>query len=178
MYISDQNYPFKDAQDKLSKAVITIDNAHHELHEGNHFLYTDSVSLNSGSSQDYMIFVPNFISPPHMFFMVDGSAITQIRIYESGDRAGTTGQTIINSNRNSLNVSQISIYKDTNGGTTDGTIIYQYKSGSASNQSKSPTSERNEDELILKKYTNYIFRITSSTDSNLTNIKLSWYEPN
>lgn len=157
-------------------ALQTIDYEHHETHAGNHFFYTDSVTLGAAATQDYMITTPNTTKWAHFTFRGTGSAITTVQLYEAGDRTGTTGQTILNSDRNSATVSGLTIHKGTSGGTTDGTMIYTLSSGSSTAQSRQPMAAERGNEIILKQNTKYILRITSGTASNLTNVYFAWYE--
>jgi len=139
-------------------------------------MYTDSVELDSAATQDYLITTPNTAKWGHMIFYLDGSAITQWQFYEGSDKNGTTAQTIGNSNRNSLTTATITIHKGTSGGTTDGTLAYQYKGGSSAGAARTGTDSGNNEELILKQNTKYILRVTSGTNDNLTNVRLEWYE--
>jgi len=161
--------------DKMTAAVMMIDYAHHEIHAGSHFIYTDSVELGE-ASQDYLITTPDTAKWAHMLFVLDASAIGQFRLYEGADRDGTTLQTVGNSNRNSSVTAGVTIHKGTSGGTTDGTLINQYKGGSATNQSKGESGSRNDEEIILKQNTKYILRVTAFAASTLCNVKLEWYE--
>ena len=162
--------------DKATNSIQTIDYAHHEIHAGSGFYYTDSVELNSAGTQDYMITTPDTTKWAHMIFMVTGSAITQVQIYEAGNRTGTAAQTIVNANRNSATTSVLTLHKGTSGGSTDGTLIWQRKSGSSSAQSRTGLEAIHDAEIILKQNTKYILRITSGTNANLTNLMLEWYE--
>ena len=162
--------------DKATNSIQTIDYEHHEIHAGSHFFYTDSVELDSAATQVYMITTPNTTKWAHMTFLASGSAITTIQIYEAGDRTGTTGQTLYNSDRNSLTASVLTIHKGISTGSTDGTLIWQRKSGSATAQSRTGAEATRGGELILKQNTKYILRITSGTNDNLTNLQLEWYE--
>jgi hypothetical protein len=161
-------------EDRLTKALITIDYAHHEIHEGSHYYYTDCVELASAAVQDYMFTTTSKYN--HLSFSFEGSAITAVDVYEGSDKTGTTLQTIFNNSRNSTKTTVNTIHKGTSGGTTDGTKIWCHKSGSATNQATSGVSSSQDSEIILKLNTKYIFRITSGTNANLTNIKLGWYE--
>jgi hypothetical protein len=162
--------------DKATNTIQVIDYAHHEIHAGSHFMYTDHIELDSAATQDYLITTPDTTKWAHMLFDLMGSAITQFQLYEGADRNGTTLQTIGNSNRNSLTAATVTIHKGTSGGTTDGTLIHTHKSGSATNQSRSGMQARNDEEMILKQNTKYILRVTSGTDDNLTNVRLDFYE--
>lgn len=162
--------------DNTTHTLQIIDYEHHEIHAGSHFFYTDSVTLASSGTQDYLITTPNTTKWAHFIFLASGSAITQIQIYEGTDKSGTTPQTVFNSNRNSATVSTVTIHKGTSGGSTDGTLIWQRKSGAATQQSRSGMEATRNAEKILKQNTKYIIRITSGTADNLTNLQLDWYE--
>src|SRR5690606_31486877 len=112
----------------------------------------------------------------HMTFYLDGSAITQFQFYEGTDKTGAVAQTIGNNNRNSSATNTTLIYIGTAGGPKDGTLAYQYKGGTATQQSRAGSDAGNNEEIILKQNTKYILRITSGTNANLTNIRLEWYE--
>jgi len=162
--------------DRGTNTLQTIDYAHHEIHAGSHFFYTDSVELASAATQVYLITTPNTTKWPHLLFFFDGSAITQWQFYEGADRNGTTAQTVYNNDRNSLTAATTTVHKDVSGGTTDGSLIYQYKSGAAQGQARSGSDVGNSEEIILKQNTKYLLRVTSGTAANLTNVRLEWYE--
>ena len=162
--------------DSSTHSLQTIDYAHHEIHGGSNFFYTDSVELGSAAVQNYLITAPNTTKHGHFTFTASGSAITTVQLYEGGDRSGTTAQTVYNSNRNSATTATVTVHKDYSGGTTDGTLIWQRKSGSATSQARTGNEAEHSGEIILKENTKYILRITSGTAANLTNVLLSWYE--
>ena len=162
--------------DNTTHTLQIIDYEHHEIHAGSHFFYTDSVALASAATQDYLITTPNTTKWAHLIFSASGSAVTQVQIYEGSNKTGTTPQTVFNSNRNSLTEATVTVHKGTSGGSTDGTLIWQRKSGAATQQSRSGMESSRNAEKILKQNTKYIIRITSGTDGNLTNIQLDWYE--
>ncbi len=162
--------------DLSTHTMQTIEYEHHEIHSGSHFFYTDSVELGSGGVQDYMITTPDTTKWAHMTFSATGSAITTVQLYEAGDRTGTTGQTLRNSDRNSLTASVLTVHKGQSGGTTDGTLIWTMKSGAATQQSRTGLAANRSAEIILKQGTKYILRVTSGTAANLTNLQLEWYE--
>jgi len=161
--------------DPLTKALNTIDYSHHEIHEGSHFFYVDCTELASAAAQDYLL--TTGLKYTHLSFEFEGSAITALDVYEASDKTGTTAQTIFNNDRNSAKASVNAMHKGTSGGTTDGTKIWCHKGGSATGASASTgVSSDQSSEIILKPSTKYIFRITSGTNGNLTNIKFEWYE--
>lgn len=170
-------YPGKsDPIDSVSRALIVVDFEHHELHDGDHFFYTDKVTLGSAATQVYLITTPNNGKWCHLIFAATGSAITQVDLYEGADRTGTTGQTLFNSNRNSANAATMTVHKGISAGTTDGTLLWTMNSGSAQGSSRAGMASNRSNEIILKANTKYLLRITSGTADNLTNLQLEWYE--
>lgn len=162
--------------DGITNALRTVDYPHHEIHAGSHFFYCDAVTLASAAIQNYLITTSNTTKLAHMLFILDGSSITQFEIYEATDKVGTTLQTVVNNNRNSVTAATVTVHKDVSGGTIDGTLLFRYKSGSSTNQSKGNSSARSEDEIVLKANTKYIIRVTSGANDNLTNVRFVWYE--
>jgi hypothetical protein len=162
--------------DKATNTLQTIEYEHHEIHAGSHFFYTDSVTLASSGTQVYLLTTPDTTKWSHLVFMATGSAITKVDLYEGANRTGTTEQTLLNSDRNSLTAATLIVHKDISGGTTDGALIWTMQSGTATAQSRSGLTANRESEIILKQNTKYLLRITSSTASNLTNLQLEWYE--
>lgn len=163
-------------KDAYSNSLEIIDFEHHEVHDGNHFFYTDAFTLASAGTQYYMLTTPNTTKWTHLTFCGTGSAITQIELYESGDRTGTLAQTISNNDRNSATAATLVVHKNISGGTTDGNLIWIIKSGSATNQSRSPLVALRQNEIILKQNTKYLIKFTSGTNDNLCNLQLEWYE--
>jgi len=167
MQIGNQPSPF-------TTPVVGIDYPHAEIHTGSHYFYADCVELDNGVSQDYLFTTGS--KYPHMSFEYSGSAITQLQVFEASDKTGTTLQTLLNNNRASSKTTTATLHKAVTGGTTDGTLIWCDKSGSATNQAQGGASSSQDSELILKLNTKYIFRITSFTNDNLTNLKIGYYD--
>jgi len=163
--------------DETTNILKIISDSHHMVHEGKHFMFTDSRQLESGGTVEYLITTPNTTTWAHMTFYLDGSAITQWQFYEDSDRSGGTPFTLGNNNRNSTGTSQLTInWNPTTGGTTRGNLAYYYKGGSTTNQARTGTDSGNDEELILKQNTKYLLLVTSGTAGNLTNVRLEWYE--
>ncbi len=162
--------------DNISGEITSIEHTHHEIHESDTFRYSDALTLGSGGTQDYLITTPNTTKWSHFTYSVDGTAITTVSLFEASDKTGTTLQTVWNANRNSAAVAGTTVHKAISGGTTDGTALITYSSGSATNQSRSAANVSHDDEIILKQNTKYILRLTSGTAGNLCNVFLNWYE--
>ena len=126
--------------------------------------------------QEYVISTPNTTAWAHMIFKATGSAITQVDIYETCTRTGTTDVATFNSNRNDTDSATVIVYVGASTDGSDGTLIYTMKSGGSSAQSRQSMESRQDEEIILKQNTKYLIRFTSGTNNNLCNLKLEWYE--
>lgn len=163
-------------RDGITNSLKILTDEHHKIHEGDHFFYTDSVQLNADATQDYLLTTPDTTRLVHLKINITGNAITQFDLFEASDKDGTTPQVAYNSNRNSEVAPTMTIHKGISGGSTDGIKIYTMKSGSATQISRDPLVSQRDNEIILKQNTKYIVRITSGTNSNLTNTQIEWYE--
>lgn len=143
-----------------------------------HYYVMASTSLDSGNTKNYMIATPNTTTWAHMMFGLDGSAITQFDIYEdSGFGTATdTTLTIFNNNRNSTDASTLTVYEDPTTDATIGTLIFTYRSGSASWSSRQDSGLELARMLILKQNSKYLIQFTSGTNSNLINFEGYWGE--
>lgn len=163
--------------DSSSHCIIAIDHAHHEVHSGNAFRYTDALALASGVSQDYLLTVPNTTKWPHLTFAVDGTAVTTIEVFRATDKTGTTLQTTFNADENNTTITAgMTVHKGTSGGTIDGTSIFKYSSGTASGSANIDYISAYFSERILRQNTKYLMRVISGTNGNLVNVRLEWYE--
>ncbi len=162
--------------DKATNTIQTIDHSHHEIHAGSHFFVTDYQTIGSAASVDWLIVTPDTTKWAHLTFEVQGTAITTAALYEGSDRSGTTGLTEVNNDRNSATAATVAVYRGVNGGTTDGTAIWQSSGGSAVGSFRGGADNRQEAEIILKRNTKYVLKVTSGTASNICAVKLRWYE--
>ena len=164
--------------DSIFKITIVIDTGHHEIHEGDHYMYSDQVDLPNMGTQGYLITTPNTTKWSHFLWKVSGAIGARVELFEGTAKTGTTLQTTYNNNRNSPNVAGTIIHKGVSGsvGVGDGTLIHisGFGSGSAGGESGETTRDT---EVILKQNTKYIFRVTNrGTNSNKVNIHFDWYE--
>jgi len=164
----------EDQVDKVTGAPIAIEYEHHEIHEGQHFNYCD-YALNQASSVtiEFVITTPDVKKWSHFVFEVSASDGASIEIYEGA--SGISGGDEItpkNNDRNSDNESNLSIIKDPDTISEDGTKI----SGSLAGGGKTAGITSREKENILKQDTVYLVRITSLTVSNDIGWCYEWYE--
>lgn len=165
----------KDHYDEITRCISIISQEHHEIHEEDHYFYSDCITLGNGATQDYMLTVPDDAVRKHFTFNIKGSLKITVAIFEGGDRTGTTPQTTYNNDRDSSNTAGLTIHKGTSNGSTDGTNIHPDCGGSGSQAGEGGIIERDK-EIILKTNTKYIIRVTSGAASNSIATHLDWYE--
>lgn len=162
--------------DRSTRSLCTLDYEHCEVHSGSHYLYTDAITLGNGESQAYVITAPDTAKYAHMVFIMNSGLGASSTVAEGGDRTPTTLQNTWNSNRNSSNSAGTLVHKGFSGGTTDGTTMISVNVGSASTGGKTGGGARSEEEIILKRNTQYILTLTSGANSNNITIIMTWYE--
>lgn len=163
--------------DPATYAHMDIDYAHHEIHEGNHYFIKSYTTLNNGADIDFCVTTPDTTKWSHMTFIVQGTAITTMEIYESVTFSDAGASiTAYNNNRNSSNTSSLTVASE-RGISVAGNKIWEAKGGTATNpQNRNGLIFREDDEMILKQNASYVFRLISSTDGNIIDYKASWYE--
>lgn len=163
--------------DGSTEALNVMQYEHHEIHNGKHFFVNGYTTLGSAVSTNVCVQVSNGSAYPHFLYHVDGTGETQLRIYEYSDFAFDGTEVIpVNSNRNSSNVSALSVF--VNSTINDvGSLIYSESFGLSSNPTKSVGGgKRQEDELVLGQNRKYILRITSASADNIVSYHGTWYE--
>jgi hypothetical protein len=160
--------------DDSTETLQTIEYEHHEIHSGSHFNYCDyqtGVGLNG--TIEFVMTVPDTTEWPHLAFLVFSSTGALIDLYEG--TTGVSGGTSItprNNNRNSSHTSTVTLVKDPASITSDGTRASGYVAGAGRTAG---FAERNR-ELVLKRNTAYLVRITSTAASNTISWCAEWYE--
>lgn len=158
--------------DVITFGLVTIDVAHHELHEGNHFFVKNWVDIPSASSVD-LLYVSGD-AEPHMRTSFEGTGAFQIDIYEGAITSNNgTALTVQNRKRSSLHTCSCTIYSGPTV-TNTGTNFIRYKIGAG----KTGGSSTAENEVILKANTKYLIRLTSNVTGSVNTIDYlaDWYE--
>ena len=165
------------AIDTTTNALGTIDYAHHEVHGGSAYWTYKTATLGNGEISTIGVTTPNTTKWAHLLMRIDLSAAAVLDVLEDVTSfAGGAAFTVLNFNRNSTKTSVMTVITGHTGSDlitpTGGSAIWVEDLGTRGQQ----TTRENGSELILKQNSNYLFRITNSTASNLTTILLSWYE--
>ena len=161
---------------EIDGGIPIYDYFHAEMHKGRHFYYTETVTLASAADRELLITTPDSDRQLHFEFSITGKYITTIDFYEGSSLTGGTALTIFNNLRGSTLVSGATL-THTPAGTGDGTKIFTQAFGDGTNPLQAVGgAAQQDDEIILKKNTKYLLRVTSGTNSNRVNINLKWYE--
>jgi hypothetical protein len=167
---------------KENKAMLFVPPILAATFAGKQFFYSEAFELAATTdTRDYVFQTPNTTEWAHLIFDGTGNAITEVALFEDTELTTTsdyTEQTTFNNNRNSTDTADCKLYLCGVGlSTTDsGTRLLHQKSGSATNQSKTPADHGYGDELFLKSNTYYRFMFRTYSASNLCNITLQWHE--
>lgn len=159
-------------------AKVTIDYSHHEIHEGNNYILTEVNTIASAGTRAYLITTPNTDTYTHLIFSITSSLKVSMTLTEAptGLSAGTS-LTPINLNRNSTKTASTIIKHTPSGSASGGTLLYTRTVGDGTTPSQvSSTTQRIQNEIILKKNTVYYFLITSAANSNIVNTEFNFYE--
>lgn len=167
--------------DGYTRGLLKVDYAHHEVHDGNHYFIRDVVDQAINTVYDLQITVPSGDKWPHMLWTINAEAEVDFYVYEGVTivNAGTTVPSV-NSNRNSLNTSILTIKSQVNSSVGDAnadtatagaTEIGHQKAGDKNTMG---FSDR-EHEIILRADVDYCFRCVF-TKAAYVAFDLNWYE--
>lgn len=155
-------------------ASHTIDHAHHEIHEGDYWFADDiSTSLNSGGVYEWLLVTPNEDNFLHSLPQLVGTGEFETQSYE-GVTTTTNGTEIalINRNRQIGGTTTFKFYKAPTGADITGAILVRsVRVGSG----KAIGDARSESELILKKNTKYLIRVTSRASAVFVSAHMNGY---
>jgi hypothetical protein len=180
MQIGKQEFPYNSGHgiDETTGSVITIDYAHHEIHEGDSFTVSDTLACNT-TTVKWMIVTPNTTKYAHLVFDLSSSGEATFLVTGDADRTAGTALTTFNRRRVGTPASStVTVSRTpTDGGTDGATILFSKRSGITGVGSKSieGANAREFNEWILKPNTKYIVSITTYADVYAT-CKLDWYE--
>lgn len=160
--------------DAVTKALIVVGYAHHEVHEGSHFTAQNWQAVSGdGTELDLLITVPAAVYP-HMVWEFVSTVAFEFELFETSvTSADGTAENITNSNRSIGTSGSVTIHRAPTV-TADGTSLLKglvasgFKAGGASGR---------EGELVLKPSTKYLMRFTK-TDAGEGRIEyaFNWYE--
>lgn len=174
--LTDKDNDFVDVQ---NNKIPTVDSVVYEIIEGNHFYHACSCEI-AGSAHHTLVFETGS-KECRIVFSIDSTTSGFILnsyedITESGDG---TDLSIINNNRNSANVSTVTLTANPTTLTTTGALLTRtYRSGTAGNVNhRSAGSLTAGNEVIFKPNSKYSLDVENmSTATNYLNISIGWIE--
>ena len=162
-------------QDEITRAMAVIDYAHHEIHEGDHFFVRDFVDLGNSATRDILLISPNSTKVAHLTLEIDHELEGSVKLYETTvTSANGTAIPRINRKRNGSDGSGMLVFH-TPTVSAVGTLLEQDQKGSGNKFGN--IANRASEEIMLKRNTKYLIRMTNITaNNNLFNWTIDWYE--
>jgi hypothetical protein len=169
--------------DRTSAVDIGIDYAHVEAHVGSHYFATFIDTDFDVETHYITIVVPATAKWPHLVFTVESSAFLDASLQEGAvpnPAALGTPMAVYNNNRNSAQVSQLTLRSD-DAFTGAGTTIWSYAGGTTGSvgspiAARAGGETRVDSEFILKSNTTYRLTMTGGKTNERLAVLLEWYE--
>lgn len=168
----------RNTRDEVTNALLTIDIAHHEVHEGEYYRAGYSASVNNSASVDVLL--QTAAKYCHVVLEANVAGAAQAYFYEAPTvSAAGTAMAEVNLNRpKSATETATMVVTHTptvpSVGTTPIVNGRYLPGGTGGNR---PGTQARAGEIILKLNTYYLFRITNiSGQSAILNAVLEWYE--
>lgn len=167
-----------------TNSLVVIDVPHHEIHEGESFTVSHTVT-GKNDGETGVVVVLTTTKDCHMLFNWAASGAAYAKIFEGPtitDNSGTNGVSIFNRDRNSTSTSTVkdnATSRAFNKVCTDptvsatGTVIFTEFAGAAK---AFGGLGRNSNEFVLAQNTEYAFVVESDAAGLTLNMVLDWYE--
>lgn len=163
--------------EELTDWLKTIDGAHHEIHEGDHYFCSETTIIANAEDKIYLIVTPDNEKFAHMVFFTTVSGEATIDLLEGVTvEANGTELDVINNNRNSDKEAGLKIYHTpTNPSGGNDLLNGGARIGLGRNIGG---LSRSANEVILKRNTKYLLTISNEIagGSNITTQLFNWYE--
>lgn len=177
VYFSDTKFDAA-RMDPATHVLQIIDNAHHEIHSGDHYYINGFLELADTETHYVKLVTPDSAVWTHFRFQIKSTGICTTYFDEgaTGGMAGGSGVTPINNNRNSANTSGIVITSGVTIATSYDKRLENDKWGADGFKQTIGGGGGREDELILKQNTTYLRTFISGAAANIVQFRASWYE--
>ena len=170
--------------DQSTEALITIDYAHHDLHEGSMYHVHTSAAGGSGTKATISFTTPDTTQYFHLVFFYRSNVESLFTMGEGATVTAVSGADYLarNRNRNDADTSTCisagsaggATYVTTGGTVTNfGATVDQDHFGSGQ---KTGGAERASNEWVLKRATTYAFEVESQAASSEVGLALTWYQ--
>lgn len=171
---------FNHLVDEITKAAVSIELEHHEVHEGDAYSAHYFNTVTAGGEVLMYVQVPNTSARAHLKFAVETNLPGVVYLTEgftvSGAAVGTV-LAIYNFNRNSSSTSKCNAYHTpTVSGTAYGTTLIYMPIGGGNQQNRVGGSVRQGFEYIAKQNEKYLLRFIADTNGTKIATVAEWYE--
>ena len=157
--------------DGMTRALVTIEYEHHELHDGSMFRCGEEVALANAGTRVIHILTPNTTKWAHLQYSISNTMEAEFEWYEEPTVTGAgTPIPSYNRNRNSLTAATTLFYH-TPTTTANGTLLATRREGVGKTAGG---SARGVSEWILKQNTSYMIVLTSRGGAGTTNY-VNWW---
>ena len=161
--------------DIITGALVSVDELHHEIHDGEHFSATFAETIGSGSASVLLLETPgSAVAEIHFVADLESSAAGTLIFSETPNATVGTAVTAYNNKRTS-GTSALTTVTSSGAVTTTGTILGNMVvgAGGAGNKVGGESGARNE--WILNNDARYLLQYTASAASNVA-WNVLWYE--
>lgn len=155
-------------------SFVQVEKAHHEIHEGNYFIASDSHTMTAGDTVAWMIRVRPDIAA-HMAISFISNQAGYLEIIEQ-PTVGDSGVALVAYNMNRYQGDTSATLVFDNALLGGGTIIYRQYIGANTPQVRGGGSNRTGIEWILRHGYRYAVRFRSDAANTAANINFEWYE--
>ena len=159
--------------DTVTRALNTIDYAHHEIHDASHYALKGWVDITSSATNTFLIVVPDTAKNPHVLYTFNAEAEMTLTVYENPTVSATGAvMTAYNNDRNSTNTPGVTFWSTPV--YTGGTNIWAAKVGSGK---KIGGGVRGDSEYILRRNAKYTFNVLNNSEqTKWFDYEFLWYE--
>jgi hypothetical protein len=163
--------------DSMTYVQASIEYEHKEIHEGNHFFYEDYAALAQDAAIDFGIYTPDGKTWTHIVWEIVSTLGMTVQMYEDANITWDgTDLTAFNNNRNHSKENNWMQFQSDPTVNNVGTLLAERQIGSASNPNLGlPGDGGRNREIILKKNTIYLWRLTSLNNANIISYLAEWY---
>lgn len=163
--------------DQNSQSVVSIQEVHHHIHDGDHYFVGGYDSLDNGDTTEFVIDTPA-TGEVHMEFAYSSNKAYTLELWEGATYTGGTSVDPVNSNRQSTNTAALSVKKNpTTVDTSGATKLLEIAIGTGGRfASATEVADSRENEMVLKQSETYYYKITSNEAGATLTYLGSWYE--
>lgn len=173
-------------RDHIAKTIVTIDHAHHMIHDG--YMFTAGIYDGTlGNGETLIMATKTGALCPHVYLEWGANGAAHLDLIEGGTWDAGSGDlvAVANENRNSTKVTTMQEDKTANPLFTATGYVLKNVTNLAGDvgwfdyifgPKNAPGRNRNDSEFVLLPNTTYAMRMTSDAVGNSGYMRITWYE--